>query len=399
MGLLDGFMPQQNPYGANDDQQKAALLTGLLSAGFGALTGRRGAPLNAVGRAGLLGLGGYSGAVDAATNQNMRMAQLEEQKQTGLLSRQNMEAQMAERAAKLARERGVQETIAGLQPPRTMLAGPMPDGMTMPPVQGQISPDMIAAALLQKGYADEAGKFAELGNKLAPKQHVLDGKVYEQRDGQLVELGGPGKPIDYNKPFLPDGRPNPDYQKYELAKAAAGKTQVSNTILPPQKTFENEQKMRDDFVKESAPFKEVANAYSIIDTALKNPSPANDLAAATKFMKILDPGSVVRESELGMAMSASGLFDRVQNYASMVANGQKLTPKQREDFHASAKALYESAGEQQKNITKGYQDRAGSYGLDASRIVSDYGVKDKPQRRESDKTPVRKFNPATGRIE
>lgn len=193
MGLLDGFMPQQNPYGANDDQQKAALLTGLLSAGFGALTGRRGAPLNSIGRAGLLGLGGYSGALDSATNQNMRMAQLEEQKQTGLLSRQNMEAQMAERAAKLARERGVQETIAGLQPPRTMLAGPMPDGMTMPPVQGQISPDMIAAALLQKGYAEEAGKFADVAGKLAPKTQVIDGKVYQVGPDGLKDLGGPGE--------------------------------------------------------------------------------------------------------------------------------------------------------------------------------------------------------------
>jgi hypothetical protein len=61
-------------------------------------------------------------------------------------------------------------------------------------------------------------------------------------------------------------------------------------------------------------------------------------------MKILDPGSVVRESELGMAMQASGLIDRVVNYANMIKTGQKLTPTQRKDFQSLADSLfYESS--------------------------------------------------------
>jgi len=75
-------------------------------------------------------------------------------------------------------------------------------------------------------------------------------------------------------------------------------------------------------------------------------SPAGDLAGATKLMKILDPGSVVRESELGMAMAASGLMDRALNYSDMILKGTKLTPTQRKDFQTLSDALLkESQGQ------------------------------------------------------
>jgi len=43
-------------------------------------------------------------------------------------------------------------------------------------------------------------------------------------------------------------------------------------------------------------FSTVQTAHKQVINALNNPSAANDLAAATKFMKLLDPGSVVRDT-------------------------------------------------------------------------------------------------------
>jgi hypothetical protein len=83
-----------------------------------------------------------------------------------------------------------------------------------------------------------------------------------------------------------------------------------------------------------------------IDQAAKMATPAGDLAAATKIMKILDPGSVVRESELGMAMAATGVEDKVRNYANMVMTGEKLTPSQRKDFVELSDKLYNAAAGQ-----------------------------------------------------
>ena len=111
------------------------------------------------------------------------------------------------------------------------------------------------------------------------------------------------------------------------------------------------------------------SAYSQIQQSLKQKTPAGDLAGATKIMKLLDPHSVVRESELGMAMAATGLLDRATNYASMVINGNKLTPQQRQEFQALADALY-GEGVKLYNMKRNeYSDIAKDYGLNEQRIV------------------------------
>jgi hypothetical protein len=144
-------------------------------------------------------------------------------------------------------------------------------------------------------------------------------------------------------------------------------------------------------------FKEVQNSYDQITTALNNPSAANDLAAATKFMKLLDPGSVVRESELGMAMAATGQLDRMSNYYNMLKTGQKLTPQQREDFKASAEQLYGAATNRYNETANEYRNLAQEYELSPERIAKPVATS-KPQSA-SPAGKVRRYNPKTGKIE
>lgn len=155
--------------------------------------------------------------------------------------------------------------------------------------------------------------------------------------------------------------------KKQIAQAGASSVNINNG----QKGFENELKLRGDFKQEPVykAHQEMQSAHSQIKQSLAKASPAGDLAGATKIMKLLDPGSVVRESELGMAMAATGLLDRVQNYASNIISGNKLTPKQRQDFQQLADALY---GESVKvyNSKRGeYQKLGSEYGLNADRAV------------------------------
>jgi hypothetical protein len=86
-------------------------------------------------------------------------------------------------------------------------------------------------------------------------------------------------------------------------------------------------------------------------------------------MKLLDPGSVVRESELGMAMAASGALDRATNYAQLRISGEKLTPTQREDFAKLSRELFSTATTAY-NAKRGEFEQMGSaYGLDANRAL------------------------------
>ena len=141
-----------------------------------------------------------------------------------------------------------------------------------------------------------------------------------------------------------------------LTKMATHAPGTSVSVNTGQKGLDNTLKLRGDFRSEPVykAHQEMQAAYSQIQQSLKQASPAGDLAGATKIMKLLDPGSVVRESELGMAMAASGLLDRVQNYATNVIQGTKLTPTQRADFQRLADALY---GESVKQ----YNGKRGEY--------------------------------------
>jgi len=109
-------------------------------------------------------------------------------------------------------------------------------------------------------------------------------------------------------------------------------TQVN--VNPEQKGFENEMKLAGAFKQEPVykDYQDVKSAFGQVVSSLSQGTPIGDVAGATKVMKLLDPGSVVRESELGIAMAASGRMDRLNNYFSNMMSGRQLTPTQIDDF-------------------------------------------------------------------
>lgn len=132
-----------------------------------------------------------------------------------------------------------------------------------------------------------------------------------------------------------------------------------------QKGFENEMKLGSSFKGEPIykDFNDMKSAFSQVVSSLSAGTPIGDVAGATKIMKLLDPGSVVRESELAIAMQASGRMDRLQNYFNNFMTGEKLTPTQREDFKALANELYAAAG-QAYNAKRGEYEQFGqAYGF------------------------------------
>lgn len=164
-------------------------------------------------------------------------------------------------------------------------------------------------------------------------------------------------------------------------KAGAPKTEVS--VNTGQKGFENELKLRGDFRSEPIykGFQEVQSAYNQIKAGLDAQSPAGDLASATKFMKILDPGSVVRESELGMAMAATGGLDRLYGYAQRLTTGEKLTPSQREDFRNLSDQFYEESRAQYESKAGEYAGIANDYGMNPTRVTGEVPkAQQKPQK-------------------
>lgn len=162
-----------------------------------------------------------------------------------------------------------------------------------------------------------------------------------------------------------------------LANAAALRAQAQATrdAANVQRDQATEMKLADDYRAQSKEFAQAKSAHEQLTATLGSAttSPAATLAAATKFMKILDPGSVVRESELGMALAASGVIDRAMNYVSTMQSGQKLTPTQAADFKKISGQMFQAAQRVQQTIDKDYQAKAKQYGLRPEMVTQDLG--------------------------
>jgi hypothetical protein len=192
-----------------------------------------------------------------------------------------------------------------------------------------------------------------------------------------------------------DSKPRSEWtaQDRAMIDAQIQKTAQSGAMNLGQKGLDNTLKLRGDFRSEPVykDFQAIDGAYRQINKSLDAGTAAGDLAASTKLMKLLDPTSVVRESELAMAMQATGKLDQLYNYANKIATGQFLSPKQKGEFRTLATEFYNSAGEQY-NLKRGeYADIAKRNEINVPDVVGPE-VKLKPQVV---RTPQGKNKPAS----
>jgi len=228
------------------------------------------------------------------------------------------------RTGKTAAEESIINKMAGAPAQATELAGPYAGNVPMPvAVQPEVKPDLAAA--LREIRTNQYG----VGKEYVPT---------------ILKQMMPEAPTSVRE--FAEAQKNPQFAQFLNQQNQSKGTNIS--VNTGQHGFDNALKLRSDFRAEPVykGFEETKAAKNQIDQAARMATPAGDLAAATKIMKILDPGSVVRESELGMAMAATGVEDRVRNYANMVMSGEKLTPNQRKDFVELSNKLYNASAEQ-----------------------------------------------------
>ncbi|MEX0349849.1 MAG: hypothetical protein AB3N15_10545 [Paracoccaceae bacterium] len=173
---------------------------------------------------------------------------------------------------------------------------------------------------------------------------------YKVVDGQLVDLGASGGPSAVN--------------------LGGGQEPVN---------FEDESKLRKEFtgLQPVKDFQKQAGAYGRIVASAEDPSAAGDLALIFNYMKLLDPGSVVRESEFATAANSTGVDERVRNLYNRLLSGERLAPEQRRDFVGRAAKLYGQASSQHEEVAGQYGTTAENYGLDSARTIPDFRFKPK----------------------
>ena len=159
------------------------------------------------------------------------------------------------------------------------------------------------------------------------------------------------------------------------------------------KTFGNEGDLRKEFTTQVKPFIELSQAYQKIETAAKNSSPAGDIALVYGFMKVLDPGSVVREGEFATAQNAGSVPESVRNMYNRAMSGERLGENTRLDFLNQARNIIESQRQISGDLVQRYTDIAKRSKLNPEQVVFDpfSRIKTTQQRiSETSTTPLPK---------
>ena len=152
---------------------------------------------------------------------------------------------------------------------------------------------------------------------------------------------------------------------------------VETAYKKEQNVFDIEKGLRGEFKDKTKAFIEQRDAFGRIVNSAKDPSGAGDLSLIFNYMKVLDPGSTVREGEFAQVGKSGGLPGEIQNMFNRITGGERLTPEIRKDIVSRAGQLYQGAEEQTSILADEYTGLASQYGAKPERVVGKYGLPDK----------------------
>lgn len=228
------------------------------------------------------------------------------------------------------------------------------------------SPGSVGAlAGLMVASAGEGDKYVENLTKLEDERRAKDKAPFE-----LAKLTAEAKVKELEAKFAPDklaAELGLTKEQIEQAKAArrasdasarksnadaarseAESKQIGAGIIPAEKRPEAEAKLRKEYSDQTKAYQDVKAAYGRVKAT--NPDAAGDLSLIFNYMKMLDPGSTVREGEFATAQNAGGIDDKARNLYNRIVNGERLSEPQRKMFIGQANKLYKSALEQEQTV-------------------------------------------------
>lgn len=223
--------------------------------------------------------------------------------------------------------------------------------------QGKIDAATLEAerAKLEKGLA--MGSQAQTPEQWDQAMQMVGQEDYVgQFENRHMIMAGAMGLKDALDTFKPDAPLSPE------GKVAADQAAGFLPPATPQFDTKGEDDLRDEFTKLPAvkTFAVQSESYARIAAASQDPSAAGDLALIFSYMKMLDPGSVVREGEFANAQNAAGIPERVAAMYNNVLNGERLTENTRADFLDRADKIYSAAETGYSAIEKQYLGIAGS---------------------------------------
>jgi len=243
--------------------------------------------------------------------------------------------------------------------------------------------DEVIATLKAKGYN---GPIPEEQTPVNPIQNALKNVL----GGAYAGFTGTSLPT-------PDSGLDQEYKRTQINSLKAGMTVDPATGLPTKTTDiardEREGRLREFEARRQAAslrgeltqnpyikrFQEMNSAATGIDSILSDTlsradnqsKNVGDQALITLYNKILDPLSVVRESEYARTPEGQSLLNRIGGYVQKVqAGGSGLTDADRVEIARAAKVLINNAGELFNTKLGDYENLATGYGVPDTQLVT-----------------------------
>lgn len=214
----------------------------------------------------------------------------------------------------------------------------------------------------------------------------------EDPEGTLQNL------FKMNELFNPTAGPSDlDVAKAEKIRAETGA--ITGPKVADQKQINVLRKSINDLTKD---FRSVDQAISRVKAVGSKGTGAGDLALIFNFMKLLDPGSVVRESEFRTAEDARAFLAKagdtgitlpgfVVQGLEKAATGAKLLPEQRQDFLSRADELFSAARSTADDQIANVLQQADQDQIKRQRVFGKKRLADFNERVASRATPSQVF--------
>jgi len=148
--------------------------------------------------------------------------------------------------------------------------------------------------------------------------------------------------------------------------------------------------MRKEFTQLAGDFVIIRDSIDRIEKSAKMGEGPGDLALIFNYMKMLDPKSVVRESEFANAEISSEKLstDGVPSFAiklrDQILSGARLTPGQRKQYLEASRSLFDAAKKNHKLLRTQYSDLAKRNKIDPQDVVIDFLGEAEPDKPDVD---------------
>lgn len=232
----------------------------------------------------------------------------------------------------------------------------------------------FAGGLTAQQTAQEQGLLDEQARIAAQEQAEFEreGALFE-RDIANKKLGMLQQELGIKSEEAAKRLQKLDAEINKLNKEAAQKQEMGFSF-DPEKTVKIEGNLRKEFTDLSKDFLKQRDAFGRITASASDPSAAGDLALIFNYMKVLDPGSTVREGEFANAENSAGVPSRLRALYNKVTEGQRLTAEQRGDFVGRAGKLFNAANSQHQQRVNVFSNLASKSGVRPDSVVIDLGI-------------------------